>query len=190
MLGTLAAVAVVRRVPIRKVTLDGEVLGADPEGYADFRSLCRGEGALHYAAFDLLWLNGRDLRTKPLTERKRGLERLIRTTTPLLSRVLTVPTDGLALFEAAQRLDLEGIVAKRKADPYSLAVTWYKIKNRAYTQMEGRWELFQKQQEDPRSPSAARVQSRCPPTCRGDPGSGTRTGTRCTSGGAARWYPP
>lgn len=33
---------------------------------------------------------------------------------------------------------LEGIVAKRKDDPYTIGVTWYKIKNPAYTQMEGR----------------------------------------------------
>jgi ATP-dependent DNA ligase len=124
---------------VREVILDGEVLALDPEGHADFQLLMRGQGALHYAAFDVLWLNGRDLRTKPLTERKRRLERLIRATTPLLSRVPTVPWDGRALFEAAQRLDLDGIVAKRKADPYSPTVTWYKIKNRAYTQGEGRW---------------------------------------------------
>jgi ATP-dependent DNA ligase len=50
--------------------------------------------------------------------------------------------DGRALFEASQRLDLEGIVAKRKADPYAPGVTWYKIKNRAHTQMEGPGDLF------------------------------------------------
>jgi hypothetical protein len=33
-------------------------------------------------------------------------------------------------------------VAKRKADPYAPTTTWYKVKNRAYTQMEGRGELF------------------------------------------------
>ena len=44
----------------------------------------------------------------------------------MLSRVLTVEHEGRALFEAAQRLDLEGIVAKRKADPYAADVTWYK----------------------------------------------------------------
>jgi hypothetical protein len=43
-----------------------------------------------------------------------------------------------------ERLDLEGIVAKRKADAYRPETVWYKIKNRAYTQGEGRWELFQK----------------------------------------------
>ena len=35
-------------------------------------------------------------------------------------------------------------MAKRKTDPYAPDTVWYKIKNRAYTQMEGRWELFQK----------------------------------------------
>jgi hypothetical protein len=37
---------------------------------------------------------------------------------------------------------VQPIVAKRKTDPYSPETTWYKIKNRAYTQAEGRWELF------------------------------------------------
>jgi bifunctional non-homologous end joining protein LigD len=138
------AAAVRDQLLVRDVILDGEVLALDPEGRADFRLLMRGQGAPHYAAFDVLWLNGRDLRTDPLTERKRRLERLIRTTTPLFSRVLSVPWDGRALFEAVQRLDLEGIVAKRKADSYSPRVTWYKIKNRTYTQGEDRWELFQK----------------------------------------------
>ena len=45
---------------------------------------------------------------------------------------------------AAERLDLEGIVAKRKADPYRPEIVWYKIKSRTYTQAEGRWQLFQR----------------------------------------------
>ena len=48
------------------------------------------------------------------------------------------------MLAAALQLDLEGIVAKRKADPYDRRPLWFKIKNRAYTQAEGRWELFQK----------------------------------------------
>jgi ATP-dependent DNA ligase len=50
------------------------------------------------------------------------------------------------LFGAAERLDLEGIVAKRKADPYTPGTVWYKVKNRAYTQMEGRGDLFHPRQ--------------------------------------------
>jgi ATP-dependent DNA ligase len=90
----------------------------------------------------LLWLNGPDLRGKPLAERKRRLERLIPESTSLLSRVLTVPKNGRAPLNAAARLDLESIVAKRKADLYEHDVTWYKIKNRAYSQMEGRRDFF------------------------------------------------
>ena len=41
--------------------------------------------------------------------------------------------------------DLEGIVAKRLADPYEPRVRWFKIKNPNYTQKEGRGELFNKQ---------------------------------------------
>jgi ATP-dependent DNA ligase len=60
----------------------------------------------------------------------------------VLSRVFAVEGRGRDLFAAAERLDLEGIVAKRKADAYTGTTTWYKVKNRAYTQMEGRGELF------------------------------------------------
>jgi ATP-dependent DNA ligase len=78
----------------------------------------------------------------PHTRRKRRLERLIATTTPLLSRVLSIEGRGRDMLAAAQQLDLEGVVAERKSDPYVPEATWYKVKNRAYTQAEGRWELF------------------------------------------------
>ena len=71
------------------------------------------------------------------------LPKLIPATTTVLSQVFTIPERGRDLFAAVERLDLEGIVAKRKADPYEAGVTWYKIKNQAYTQMGGRGELFQ-----------------------------------------------
>ena len=56
---------------------------------------------MHYAAFDVLWLNGHDPREHELARRKRILKRLIRK--PARS--------------AVERLDLEGIVAKRLCDP-------------------------------------------------------------------------
>ena len=43
---------------------------------------------------------------------------------------------------AARQYDLEGIVAKRKADPYEPGTRWFKIKNSTYSQAEGRRELF------------------------------------------------
>ncbi len=47
--------------------------------------------------------------------------------------MLAVEEHGRELYEAAQRLDLEGIVAKRGADPYSPQTLWYKVKNPVYT---------------------------------------------------------
>lgn len=77
----------------------------------------------------------------PLSRRKRALHRLVPATTTVLSQVFSIEGRGRDMFAAAAAIDLEGIVAKRKTDPYDAAV-WYKIKNRAYTQMEGRGELF------------------------------------------------
>jgi ATP-dependent DNA ligase len=58
--------------------------------------------------------------------------------------LLAVEEHGRELLEAVQRLDLEGIVAKRRADPYSPKTVWYKVKNPAYTQAAGRGDLFHK----------------------------------------------
>jgi bifunctional non-homologous end joining protein LigD len=96
-----------------EVTLDGEVVSLDHEGRQDFRGLLARRGNLHYAAFDVLWLNGKDLRGIALTCRKRAVEQLIPATTTVLSRVFAVEGRGPDLFAAAERLDLEGIVAAR-----------------------------------------------------------------------------
>jgi ATP-dependent DNA ligase len=56
----------------------------------------------------------------------------------VLSQVFSIEERGRDLFAAAERLDLEGIVAKRKADAYRPETVWYKIKGRTYTQGKGR----------------------------------------------------
>jgi bifunctional non-homologous end joining protein LigD len=131
-------------LPRREVILDGEVVAIDDEGRVSFWDLMRGRGYLAFAAFDLLWLNGRDLRHLPLTQRRKRLERLIPATTGTLLQVPCFEEHGFELFEATCRLDLEGIVAKRKMDPYLVRTPWYKIKNPTYTQAEGRRELFER----------------------------------------------
>ena len=126
----------------REAILDGEVVALNRQGKPVFRDLLRGMGYVAFAAFDLLWLDGTDLRALPLTERKRALGELLAKDTGPLYKVLTLEEDGRALFSAARKMDLEGIVAKRKSDPYGPATTWYKIKNPVYSQVEGRGELF------------------------------------------------
>jgi bifunctional non-homologous end joining protein LigD len=126
----------------REVILDGEIVALDDEGRINFWALMRGQGTLAYAAFDLLWLNGRDLRGLPLARRKKHLERLVPISVGTLNQVPCFEGEGLELFQAACRLELEGIVAKRKTDPYRPEIQWCKIKNPAYTQAEGRGEFF------------------------------------------------
>jgi len=53
---------------------------------------------------------------------------------------------GTALFERVCRMDLEGIVAKHSLAPYTTErTTWFKIKNRNYSQMAGREKLFERE---------------------------------------------
>jgi bifunctional non-homologous end joining protein LigD len=122
----------------REVILDGEVVALDRKGKPVFRDLIKGQGFLAFAAFDVLWLDGDDLRGLPLMERKQRLTGLLPADTGPLYKILTLEEHGRALFSAVRKMDLEGMVAKRKSDPYGPGTTWYKIKNQGYSQAEGR----------------------------------------------------
>jgi ATP-dependent DNA ligase len=128
----------------RDAILDGEIVALNRQGMPVFRDLLRGQGYLAFAAFDLLWLNGTDFRPLPLVERKRALGELLPEDTGPLYKVLTLEEHGRALFSAIRKMDLEGIVAKRKSDQYSLATTWYKIENPGYSQGQGRVDLLRR----------------------------------------------
>jgi bifunctional non-homologous end joining protein LigD len=69
-------------------------------------------------AFDLLHLNGRDLRELPLIERKARLERLIMAADTAWLHYSESFDDGLELLKAADRLGLEGVLSKRRDAPY------------------------------------------------------------------------
>jgi bifunctional non-homologous end joining protein LigD len=128
---------------VKDAILDGEVVALDDDERMDFRALLAARAGWITLRSTCCGLNGKDLRPQPLIKRKRRLERLIPTNNATVSRMLAVEAHGRELYEAAQRLDLEGIVAKRKEDPYSPQTIWYKVKNPAYTQAEGRGDLFQ-----------------------------------------------
>src|SRR5204863_625384 len=101
--------------------LDGEIVAVDEAGISRFQLLQNyqktGKGNLQYLVFDLLSLDGRDLRAEPLKQRKRLLENTIKG----LARVSYsehVLEYGIAFFEAAQSKGLEGIIAKNAASTY------------------------------------------------------------------------
>jgi bifunctional non-homologous end joining protein LigD len=127
--------------------LDGEIVCLDPEGRPQFYDLLRHRGDAIFAVFDLLWLDGRDLRPLPLVHRKAKLERLVPADSGLLY-VRHLEADGTGLFAAACQNDLEGVVGKWKHGPYldgrDRKTTWCKVLNPNYSQRGGRDELFQK----------------------------------------------
>jgi len=81
--------------------------------------------------FDLLMLNGEDLRRKPLTERKAALRKVLRRARGGIQYVEHTEGDGAEMFAAACKLGLEGIVSKRIDAPYrsGRARSWLKVKN-------------------------------------------------------------
>jgi len=125
----LDALAWVLRDHVREgmTILDGQVVGLDRDGKQDPRAAPGGGAQLHYAAFDVLWRGRTDLRPRPLWSRRQVLEQLIPRPNGRLSCVYAVPEQGCALFRAAERLRYRGIVAKRRADPYSAGSVWYAI---------------------------------------------------------------
>jgi bifunctional non-homologous end joining protein LigD len=122
--------------------LGGEVIAADETGRPQFYDLLRDTRAPAYVAFDVLWLNGADLRELPLIERRRHLQTILPKVSAIISEPLSVTGTGCKLFELMCAHDLEGIVAKRLKDGYGSRTRWLKIKNPSYSQNEGRRELF------------------------------------------------
>ena len=101
----------------------------------------------YFYAFDLLAVEGEDLREWPLMERKRRLLKLIPSVPTRLLYVDHVEARGKDFFEVACAHDLEGIVGKLASGRYHAGGTstnWIKIKNSGYTQMTARHELFER----------------------------------------------
>jgi bifunctional non-homologous end joining protein LigD len=114
-------------------TLDGEAVVCGPDGVAIFDALHR-HGTVSDAmlyAFDLLELDGEDLRALPLGDRKKRLAR--RLTRRRVGIVLSEHTadDGATIFRHACSMGLEGIVSKRLSAPYRSGPCrdWIKVKN-------------------------------------------------------------
>jgi bifunctional non-homologous end joining protein LigD len=114
-------------------TLDGEACVCGPDGVAVFDALHR-RGTVSEAmlyAFDLLELDGEDLRGLPLGDRKKRLARLLGRRR--LGIVLSAHTaeDGATIFGQACKLGLEGIVSKRLSASYrsGRCRDWLKVKN-------------------------------------------------------------
>lgn len=140
-----------------KAVVDGEIVVADENGFADFEDLqawrSEADGQLLYYIFDLLWLDGADLTSLPLTERREILRSIAPPDDGILHVSENFDASGTELFAAAHKMGLEGIIAK-KADsryiPGTRSKEWLKIKTEkrqeavigGYTLNEGTNKLF------------------------------------------------
>jgi bifunctional non-homologous end joining protein LigD len=133
---------VAAELEVDEALLDGEVIAADATGRPRFWGLVRGNITPAYVAFDLLWRDGTDLRPLALGEHRAARRGILPKGSAVIAEAVSVEGRGCELFELMCAHDLEGIVAKRLADPYGPRTRWLKIKNPGYSQAEGRAELF------------------------------------------------
>jgi ATP-dependent DNA ligase len=129
---------------VRSVVLDGEGVICGRDGKSDFDSMraCfsrNGAPEAFLYAFDLLELDGRDLRGEPWSRRRTALVQLLASAEPgirLNEHIEDV--DGAVVFRQACVMGLEGIVAKRRDSRYRSGRSrdWIKIKNMAHPAIE------------------------------------------------------
>jgi bifunctional non-homologous end joining protein LigD len=111
----------VNRLAAGTALLDGELAAVLPNGATSFQALQRradGGTTLAYFAFDLLHLDGWDLRKVPLEDRKEVLRRLLESAPPSLRFSDHVRGQGGDFFEKARAAGLEGVVSKLANAPY------------------------------------------------------------------------
>ena len=124
------------RLKAESAILDGEVV-ALKNGLSDFHELRRQIGTVEpeiiYQAFDLMWLDGEDLRPLPYLVRKNRLRTLLAKAGKRVQYVDFFQVEAKTMWNSACKLHLEGIVSKRLDSPYTSGRvhTWIKAKCQA-----------------------------------------------------------
>jgi bifunctional non-homologous end joining protein LigD len=123
-----------RRLRVTHVVLDAELVVLDGAGRCDFDACCdrlrSAEGpALTVFAFDVLALDGADLRDRHQRERRSVLERVVRPGDPVLRLVHSYQGDPGAMVASVDELGLEGVVAKYQGARYTggRSALWRKL---------------------------------------------------------------
>ncbi len=137
--------------------VDGEIIVQNEKGVADFSDLqqwrSEADGHLAFYVFDILWLDGKDLTQLPLVERREVLRSVIPPEHDSIKLSEVFDADGKHFFELADKLGLEGIIAKKADSLYNPGIRskeWLKIKTEkrqeaviaGYTRNEGSSKRF------------------------------------------------
>jgi len=135
--------------PAREAIIDAELVACSNSGLPNFYRLLSGKAEpyeLRLWAFDLLHLNGRDLRDRPLMERKGRLLALLDRAPSQAILPSKGFTDAPRLLAECEKRKLEGIVSKRIDAPYRSGdrTDWIKVKSQSWREVNNdRWRLFE-----------------------------------------------
>ena len=125
----------IRGLAVEHALIDGEAIVIRPDGHSDFEALRTkaGEATAAYVAFDLLQLDGKDIRQQRLEDRRAELERIVKGADAILFSEL-IEAEGALVFKKACEMGLEGIVSKRVGSMYwsGRARNWTKTLNPAF----------------------------------------------------------
>jgi bifunctional non-homologous end joining protein LigD len=128
-------VKAVSKLKVHSCFIDGEAVVVDDRGLSAFDLLrsWRHDHAAVLCAFDLIELDGKDLRRTPIEERKQALADLLHRNSDGVVFNVHYDCDGATVFKHACALGCEGIVSKRRGSPYRSGRVeyWLKIKNPA-----------------------------------------------------------
>jgi bifunctional non-homologous end joining protein LigD len=128
-------VEALERLRSRSCIIDGEAVACDDNGVASFDLIRhhRANDSVFLYAFDLIELNGDDLRRDPLEVRKATLASILAKARPGIRFNEHIEGDGPTVFAHACKMGLEGIVSKRKDSAYrsGRSPDWLKMKNPA-----------------------------------------------------------
>src|SRR5260370_14578134 len=130
-----------KQIDAKEAILDGEIVALDEQGMPRFQLLqprvgrksgidaLRGKGQIVYYVFDLLYLDGYDLMSCAVVERKAALEKILRPSS-FVKLSEHIESEGQAFFREIEKFHLEGMIAKRSASKYiqKRSSDWLKVK--------------------------------------------------------------
>ncbi|MES2809258.1 MAG: DNA ligase D [Bacteroidota bacterium] len=115
--------------------IDGEIVVLNDKGLSDFGALqnwrSEADGNLVYYVFDILWYNGKNLTELPLNDRLAILKSILPTDNDNIRQSKVFAANGTEFFEAAEKIGMEGIIAKKASSVYTSDLRskeWLKIK--------------------------------------------------------------
>ncbi len=123
------------KLPVTNAIFDGEIVALDEEGKSHFQKLqnslkSKNDNGLVYYIFDILYMDGKDLRDLPLIERKKILKEVLKKSPKNIVMSEHFETDAADFFAVSCEHQLEGIISKQGDAPYSSGRNdlWVKVK--------------------------------------------------------------